>query len=152
MRELSSGLNVLLLIGLIATAYGIFWAIVPRTKCVGGKIIIVAPAPVDRLADVLDQRHRSIIMCGDVWYEGKVKTRKLFPGVRKSAVEFVGATGKSSGTCSKEATEFYVSKNEVIGYCKKHAPNCSCQWPYDSRPADRQEAYDTVVVQDVTCS
>ena len=151
MRELSSGLNILLLIGLIAAIYGIFWTVVPRTKCIGGKITVVTPAPIDRLVEVLDQRHRSTIMCGDVWCEGKVKDRKMFPGIRKSVIQRIDGSD-IRGVCSKEATEFYTSKNEVIGYCKKHAPTCSCQWPYDAKPVDRQEAYDTIVVQDVTCS
>jgi hypothetical protein len=128
----------------------------PPSRCENGKIIYPTSVVTNKPRSIANQSMTpasTIIMCGDVWCEGRVKDKKLFPiSGRNNAVEFIDNHGKSRGPCLKEATEFFSTKDAVIGYCKKHAPDCSCQWPYDSEPCDRQEAYDLVVVQDVTCS
>jgi hypothetical protein len=95
----------------------------------------------------LSFRRGELILCGDVWCEGQIVEKKMFRGMRRSNVQFIGDKG-TEGTCFKEAKSFFVADDSVIGYCKKHTPKCLEQ---DTRcvSISSKEAHDTIIVQKI---
>jgi hypothetical protein len=103
----------------------------------------------------LKKKNPDVIFCGDVWRDGQIVDKKTFKG-QKSSNQYINSNGVVEGTCHKVAENFFIrshfayNKEEIIGYCKKHMPNCSCKYP--GRVISDKEAYDMIAVQQVMTS
>jgi hypothetical protein len=100
----------------------------------------------EKFFEELHERSR-VVYCGDLWKRGKHSHTYLryLPDPCKPDHDLK----VSIEQCSQLAVHFFADDKGILGYCSKHVPKCSCQYPGNMEPISEQEAQDSLIIQGV---